>query len=91
MRWAALIAIAGVVIGGCGDSGATKEELHAAYEHGFSAGEGAGRFYAESDAEEERETGYEEGFEADEAEELEDLEEEIEAEERCERYDYCYP
>jgi len=74
--------------------GATKKELHNAYERGYADGESDGRNHAEALAEEEWDTGYEAGFSdgeeesAAEAEELEDLEGEIEAEERCERYGY---
>lgn len=129
MRWAALAVVAGLLLTGCGDTGASQDELNEAYEQGYAAGELDGHSDAEDLAEEEWNSGFDAGLAegedeasrledelgdreseevqrgleaeatqveveeeaAEEAEELEDLEDEIEAEERCERYDYCYP
>lgn len=62
MRWGALAIVAGLLITGCGDTGATKEELHDAYERGYMAGESDGRNDVEVLAEEEWDSGYEAGF-----------------------------
>lgn len=63
MRWAALAAVLGLLlVAGCGDTGASKEELGDAYSRGYEARETAGLSQAESDAEEEFEAGYESGL-----------------------------
>lgn len=66
----------GLVVGGCGDSGASEKELDAAY----AEGEAAGRAAARDDSEWEVEDAYGKGVEHGEAEALE-LVDELEAEE----------
>jgi hypothetical protein len=67
-------------VAGCGDTGATKTELHNAYERGYSAGEATGRTKAEAGASEEWGSGYDAGYAAGE-EEAYELEEELDEEE----------
>ncbi len=84
MRWVALAFLMGLLVVGCGDTGATEDELHAAYRHGYAAGESDGRNDAEALAEEEWASGYDAGVSdgEEEALELEDeLNSEFEAEE----------
>ena len=55
---------AGLVViaaGGCGDTGASKQELHEAYARGVDAGREEGEARASADLHDEWEAGYEEG------------------------------
>ncbi len=76
------ITVLAVAAGGCGDSGASKEELHEAYARGVDAGRAEGEAQAAGELNDEREAGYEEGLNDGEEEaqsSIWNLEEELEA------------
>lgn len=79
----ALLAAAVIVAAGCGDTGASKQELHEPYARGVDAGREEGEARANADLHDEWEAGYEEGLSEGEEEArnaISDLEDELELE-----------
>lgn len=55
-------ALAVVAAGGCGDTGASEQELHEAYARGADSGREEGEAHASADLHDEWEAGYDEGL-----------------------------